>query len=175
MAYLVCALRVHRVGACVVCVPGGTVVCAWCRGACVCALQDSACARQHHFVLALDELLICNPLLHDGLDFSFEAPKNVCVSVLVLLVADPIPNLCSGRTTILSVYECWHQGRLDEGGGITNAPRENAAQCQRSQKACRHDHRQRLCEYSRHGRWMACRAVPACMHSGANFQLSMPC
>ena len=137
--------------------------------------QDSACARQHHLVLALDELLICNPLFHDGLDFSFEASKNVFVSVLVLLVANPIPNLCSGHTTIQSVFECWHQGRLDEGGGITNAPRENAGQCQPSQKACRHDHRQRLCEYSRHGRWRACRAVPACMHSGANFQLSMPC
>ena len=85
--------------------------------------QDSACARQHHLVLALDELLICNPLFHDGLDFSFEASKNVFVSVLVLLVADPIPNLCSGHTTIQSVYECWHQGRLDEGGCTTNAPR----------------------------------------------------
>ena len=90
---------------------------------CACAhitSQDSACARQHHFVLALDELLICNPLFHDGLDFSFEASKNVFVSFLVLLVADPIPNLCSGHATIQSVHECWHQGRLDEGEGITN-------------------------------------------------------
>ena len=71
-------------------------------------------------VLALDELLICNPLFHDGLDFSFEASKNVFVSFLVLLVADPIPNLCSGHATIQSVHECWHQGRLDEGEGITN-------------------------------------------------------